>query len=262
MRITAALSWWNEKPEDLDRCVRSVANAADRIVAVDGAYRRYPGGTVLSDPAQASAIREAALAVGIDCLIVEPTMLWAGALEKRTYAMATAAIESDWVCIVDADYVIVADKEAVKAELAQVREDVVATKFYTPPNGDRPVDQSIATNWHKGEVDRLTCIPMIVRALPGLRVELHHWTYSAIRNGQRCWLTWTGGSGPSYPQSSLHTLQAPYLIEHMCLHRTEEQVLAARAYYNDREMIVRSTGQEDDVPGLPEPRWDYTTIPF
>src|SRR5207247_1053795 len=52
VNVTAALCWWNEKPEDLARCVRGVANIADRIVALDGAYVRYPGATVRSDEKQ------------------------------------------------------------------------------------------------------------------------------------------------------------------------------------------------------------------
>ena len=42
MIVTAALCWWNELPEDLDRCIRAAALIADRVVALDGAYRRYP----------------------------------------------------------------------------------------------------------------------------------------------------------------------------------------------------------------------------
>ena len=59
MIVTAALCWWNELPEDLERCVRGVANVADRVVALDGAYRRYPTGTARSSEAEYDEIGRA-----------------------------------------------------------------------------------------------------------------------------------------------------------------------------------------------------------
>ena len=108
--VTASLVWWDEPPETLRECVLGAARVCDRIVAVDGAYRRYPGATGTSPPEQAAAISEAARDAGIECLVVSPDRLWAGQVEKRTHALALAAIGSDWVAVVDADHVIDADR--------------------------------------------------------------------------------------------------------------------------------------------------------
>jgi hypothetical protein len=43
--VTAALAWYDEAPEDLDRYVRALPVVCDRLVAVDGGYERYPGAT-------------------------------------------------------------------------------------------------------------------------------------------------------------------------------------------------------------------------
>ena len=59
MIVTAALCWYNEPPDELAACVRATATVADRIVAVDGAYRRYPGAKPMSSPAQVKAIQMA-----------------------------------------------------------------------------------------------------------------------------------------------------------------------------------------------------------
>ena len=53
----------------------------------------------------------------------------------------------------------------------------------------------------------------------------------------------------------------PYRTEHRVLHRTTEQVKASRAFCNDRAEVVVKTGQEDDVPGLKPPVFDYVTVP-
>jgi hypothetical protein len=50
MIVTGILAWWDEPPELLDACIRGLGDIADRIVAVDGAYRRYPAATITSPP--------------------------------------------------------------------------------------------------------------------------------------------------------------------------------------------------------------------
>ena len=44
--------------------------------------------------------------------------------------------------------------------------------------------------------------------------------------------------------------------------RTKEQILASRAFLNDRADLVKITGQEDHQPGMPEPKFDYRHIPI
>lgn len=261
MIITAALCWWNEKPEDLDACVRGAANVADRFLALDGAYRRYPGATPRSSDAEVSAISSAAAEVGLECLILQPERLWKGAVEKRSYSMAMAAYDSDWIVVVDTDYVIHADREAVRAELESTKEDSLTVPFWTPAPEDRSLEEISATNWHRDQANIITSVPQIYRALPGILVDRNHWEYSGIKGGQRSWLHNTRYD-PVLPSLPQRQIRAEYRVEHRCLFRSTEQILAQRAYYNDRDMIVRATGQEDDIEDLPAPNWDYTTVPF
>jgi len=257
MVITAALIWYDERPEDLAICVRGVAEIADRLVAVDGAYRRYPDANVASPSEQADAIRTTAAELGVDCEVHVPERLWAGQVEKRTFALTRAALGADWIVIVDADWRIHADREAARAELASYGPDVdvVSVTLYTPPSR-----QPFATNWHRKVAGQRSAIPHFFRPLPGLRVETLHWWYSAMKNGRRVWM-WHGPEGhqPVLPQ---HPLGAYYEIEHRCLLRDEKHILAGRAFCNDRVMVLERTGQEDDVPGLPEPLFDYETVPY
>lgn len=259
MIVTAALCWWNEKPEDLERCVAGVAQVADRIVALDGAYRRYPDATPCSNPEQADAIRKAARKHDLDCLILTPDRLWAGQVEKRTYLLNAAGVGSDWIVVVDTDHVIHADRDGVLTELSDLRNmDVVEVPFHTPTNPHRSTPASSPAQWHAEQAEIVQMTPHIYRALPGLRVERFHWWYSAIKDGTRVWL-WGGDS--SYPAQPHAHLASFYQVEHRCLLRTDRYIKASRAFLNDREMVVRLTGQEDDQDGLPEPVWDVKAVP-
>ena len=263
MIVTAALSWWNEKPEDLVACVKGMAQVADRVVAVDGAYRRYPNATARSDGSQVEAIRETALANGLDPLIIQPSRTWTGEIEKRSALFALAAAHSDWVIVVDADHIISADRDDVRRDLRFAEVDVFDVPFLTPVSG--PVEKKSATNWHKQQANVETRYPLILRALPGLSVERRHWWYVAYKDGRKVWLS-GGDTSPDDREvgyAVMHgTLRSRYTVEHRCLMRSEEQMLAARAWYNDRVIVVAKTGQEDSVPDLPEPRYDYVTVPY
>lgn len=258
MTITAALCWWNERPEDLVRCVRGVANIADRLVALDGAYVRYPGATIRSDPRQGEAIRRAAEAAGLDCLVVVPDRLWAGQVEKRSHLLALAAVGSDWIVTVDADHIIATERDAVRRELANSTADVVEVPFDTPLNPKRPLAESAPGQWHIEQAAETTYIPQVWRASLGLRVERHHWWIGATKDGRPVW-AWAGDtSRPHLPHAQFVT---PYRVEHRVLFRSAEQIRASRAFCNDREAVVANTGQEDHLPHLPAPVWDFERIP-
>ena len=183
MIITAALCWWDETPEVLADCIRGIANVADRVVALDGAYRRFPGGTAASDPSQAEAIRATAQEAGLDCLVLTPDRLWAGQLEKRTLLYQMAAIGSDWVVVVDADHVIHADREAVRAEIESLGPEVecIAAPYPVPLDERRGDDQLYASPWHRDVAGHADEHRLFFRSFPGLRVEGRHWWVSAVR---------------------------------------------------------------------------------
>jgi hypothetical protein len=234
-----------------------MATIADRLVAVDGAYARYPGATKGSPIDQVEAIAEAANEVGIEVVGVFPDRLWAGQVEKRSYALQKAAEDSDWIAVVDADWIISGNRKKARAELAGYGADidVVSVPFYTPPGNGQ-----VASGWHNRVQDSQVWLPHIFRALPEITVERYHWYIGARKGKHLIWLWGPPGEGRAVLPP--HQLEAPYLIEHMTLHRTEEQVLASRAFLNDRVMVVGMTDQEDDLPELPRPVFDYETIPL
>jgi hypothetical protein len=255
MIVTAALMWSNEDPELLEACVRSTAKVADRIVAVDGSWGRYPGGTIRSSQAEEDAIREAAQRVGLDCDIYIPVRGWLGQVEKRTFLYQRAAQGSDWIAVMDADYVLHAKWEAVRKELEQSQADVYEIPFVTPSN---PMGTMTPGPWHEQGARGVQYHSILYRALPGIQAERRHFFISALKNGERVWLMHGDDAHPHLPA---YRLTAEYWIEHRCMFRTEEYMLASRAYQNDRALVVRLTGQEDNQEGLPEPQLDYKTEP-
>ena len=257
--VTASLVWYDEPPELLAECVAGAGKIADRIVAVDGAYARYPGAKITSPPEQAVAIRRAAKRAKLDCLVLTPDRLWAGQVEKRSYALAAAAVGSDWIAVVDADHVIDTDRAEARSALASLPATVacVSVIMMTPPDPARPLEQTSATGWHRGMASTEMRYDHLFRTLPGLRLERFHWWYSAIRDGERVWISQgEATSGPVTP------LPARYVVEHRCHTRDEGRMLAGRAFCNDRVKVVEQTGQEDDLPTLPRPVFDYQTVPY
>lgn len=246
MIVTAALAWFDEPLEQLDECVRSLPVIADRLVAVDGGYSRYPGAKAKSPAAQAAQIRKTAKDVGLDVVIHTPDKLWAGQVQKRSFLIQQAALGSDWWVPVDADHVLHGVRSAIRHELKHLDAafDAVVADLFTPMNHDRPLDESAAGKWHKDLADRYTRIPNVFRSFPELRVERFHWWYSGLRGGKRIWLM--GGEEEGGPRAKLHIMEAPYLIEHRCLFRQPKQILRNREFCDDRVAIVNATKQEDD----------------
>lgn len=263
MKVTAALSWYDEPVELLDACVRGLAGIADRVVAVDGVYRRFPHTSFISPPEQADVIREAAKDIGIECLVITPEEAWAGQVAKRSHLLGLASIDTDWIMVLDADHIIHGDVFATRQELEAFDRsvDVVSVSLFTPNHEDRPIGQSAATGWHSGMAGQRIHIGHFFRALPGMHVEKFHWWYKATKDGQPVRF-WYGEGIPRETMLMPYKLQATYEIEHRCLLRDEAHILANRAFCNDREMVVRMTGQEDDQPGLPPPVYDYETVPY
>jgi hypothetical protein len=258
--VTAALAWWDEPPETLDACIRSVAAVADRVVAIDGAYSRYPDATVTSPAGQAEAIRAAAEAAGMECLVLQPDRLWRGQVEKRTALLSLAAAGSDWIAVVDADHLVHCDPGMTRLSLQQADPGVDA--FYVPLTTPVPqgvdIDRASATAWHKLVAGTRVDFMHLYRAHPGFRVERFHWWYSAVSRGERVWM-W-GGDG-SYPPAHTGAFPDPlYRVEHASYSRDEVRILRGRAFVNDRDRVIAATGQEDDQPGLFRPEYDYATL--
>lgn len=252
LTVTAALAWYDEPIETLEACVRSCAVVADRIVAFDGAYARWPNGRVASPPGQAEAIRGVAEELGLECKVLIPDELWAGQVAKRSAMLAEASRDSDWVLQVDADHVLSGDRVKIRADLKAATVDVFDAPMLTPANPERPLLDSASHSWHANLSGQTIGVPTVYRALPGLRCADYHWMIAAEKNGRTIYLQ----GDQSTPHGNLGSLS----IEHRCLVRDKDHVLANRAFCNDREMVVRLTGQEDDRPDLPRPVYEFDRL--
>ena len=81
-------------------------------------------------------------------------------------------------------------------------------------------------------------LPMIMRAMPGMKIERNHWTYSGLRaDGSRVGL-WGGDA--LYPAAETAILRAPMLIDHRTHYRDAKRTArrdeygAATALHVDR----------------------------
>jgi hypothetical protein len=237
-----------------------MATVADRVVAVDGAYARYPGATVTSPADQAEAIRVTAQEVGLEAVIYEPQRLWGGQVEKRDYLLRQASVGSDWIAVVDADFLISGQRNRVRRDLVTYGPDVdVVRVVIETPTGHG----EYASHWHRRvEKWRSNELEHFFRVLPEMSVERLHWQYGALKDGEPVWLFGIPDDTRRKLPSVLLRSYRSYLIRHLTLQRSHEQILASRAYLNDREWVVEQSGQEDDQPGLSRPTWDYVSLPF
>lgn len=246
MIVAAALSYFDDDLALLDECLRSLPVVADKLVVADGRYERFePGGSVSSPKAHLDFIRATCKEIGLPVKIDVARKVYAGQVEKRSRLLALASEGADWIVGVDADHVLHGIRYSVRHEIERLEdEDVVDVQYYTPMNYERPIKESAAGLWHESLAGDYAIITGIFRALPGLRVEDRHWWYSAMKNGKRVWC-WGGDS--RYQRVKVHMLKAPFFVEHKCLFRQPKHILANRAFCEDRERIVKLTGQEDAV---------------
>lgn len=103
--IVAALCWFDEQPETLERCATSLAGVADVLVALDGRWVLFPQDRTSSPIEQVVALRHAAESVGVR-YVAETELyagLWPSQVAKRAALMRIAREQADWVLVVDAD---------------------------------------------------------------------------------------------------------------------------------------------------------------
>lgn len=165
--IAAALSWFDEPGETLERCVRSLAGVADVIVALDGRWLLYPGPEVVSPLEQGEALHAAAAEAGIP--VVDATCPagrpWDSQMAKRSTLMRLAAELAPWTLVIDADESVDADPAALTDALRDTSLDVAEVTLVKAGAGvfdTRPRPRR-----------------RLYRASAGVRVELGHNGYRA-----------------------------------------------------------------------------------
>lgn len=244
MIVTAMLSWFDEPLELLEDGIRSLAGFCDRLVALDGAYAFTPGAAANSPGDQAQAIMRAAVTAGLEVGIHRGTV-WSGQIEKRQRLFELAA-DSDWLLIHDADHELQGDPADFRAFLAGLPRDVVTVEvpYLTPP-----VEGKEITPWHRWLTTEQFPTPLVFRALPGLRVDLHHWWYSGILDGERVALWgWDASGGDLEGAHTLpfgrHTRTDTLRVVHRCFDRPDATLERQRGLYAARAELVAAHGVE------------------
>lgn len=156
--IAAALVWYDEPLESLDRCIRSLAGVADTIIAVDGRWDGFADETLPWSPIEQTELLDN-LALELELrlhLIVETaTRPWSSQIAKRAHAYYEAAAHADWVLVIDADEWIEHKSDRFRERLDEVdaKGDLVATiacRTETGPMasmGTRPLPRLFSTRY-------------------------------------------------------------------------------------------------------------------
>jgi hypothetical protein len=215
-RIVALLSWYDEDPAWLERCIRSLPMVhVAGLIALDGAYSLYPDAKARSHHSQTEAIERAAQAAGIPCQVHHPTEPWDGEVQKRNRLFELAETTSaDWYMIVDADEFVTAAPDNVPERLAQTPFDVAAVTLREPGH---PMGTMIYPTH-----------PKFFRAIPGLRAVTDHFTYTAP-DGRKLW----GNAKTAHlePRADLTAVT----VEHHNQLRHPDRRKAALTYYQTRD---------------------------
>lgn len=251
MKLIALLCWWDEPESWLAATVASLARiGVDHLIAVDGGYYLYPDSTARSGIEQAVTIMNVCDALDIGLTLDRPKTRWIGGeVEKRTYmfqlAAAIGTIGEDWLFIIDADEVITAADDGLKAELAACEHDSVIGFPWQrrDPFGIRETDALTEKAW---EISRNHPQPRwfqetqvrFVRLLENMRMERTHYTIVGERDGvEYCMRADEAGKKMGFTPSALHWPDCEVHIEHREPWRDAQRQLEKRDYYRDRDEL-------------------------
>lgn len=230
-KIVALLSWYDERPEDLTAMVDGLARAPiTHLVALDGAYRLYPGGKPHSPTSNYTALETACRTHGIGLSIHTPDTTWHGnETQKRTtlfHLGETHTTERDWFLIIDGDEVILNAPNDLTLQLAATPLDVAEVTFIEPNL--------------QGKLDTFP-IPILFRAIRGIQVVGNHYTYKTP-DGRNLW-----GNAQRTRLAARHPL--PQLtVLHTTSLRAAQRKQAARTYYRTRDAKQTERGTCDRCP--------------
>lgn len=232
-RLVGLLSWYQERPDWLYETVTSLKQAdVTALVAVDGAYRLYPGGTPTSDPEQREAIEQAAHDIGIDLLVWEPGETWAGGeVEKRAFLFAAGEAftdgPDDWYIVMDGDEVIAQAPTDLHQRLEATPHPSATVAFLNDP-----AEGIVSACFDEGGIPSIMHgrfvqpVPILFRAFPGLTVRGRHHDY-LLPDGTNLW-----GDGIHEGPPSL--LIPDLLIDHRTKLRDDDRRAKSMAYYDAR----------------------------
>lgn len=124
MNIVGLMIWYDEPPESLVDSMASIGPHIDYMIAVDGAFSYYPGGSNQSAPEQYDAIKTGLSESGCNRWeIVTPARLWEDEVEKRNYLFSYASYRS----VEDEDWYVIWDADMFMLEAGDLHEDLAWT---------------------------------------------------------------------------------------------------------------------------------------
>ena len=215
MKIVGLLSWYDEPASWLAECVASAAKICDHLIAVDGAYAKFPG--ALSRPRsgteEADVIMHAATGAGIGCTIHARTEPWWGnEVEKRDWMFRlaeTVTTGDDWLFVIDADEVVSTCPPDTRQLLEKSEHDV----------GELRIWENDGTN---------IAGRRFLRALRGIHAEGAHYVWTAPGpGGKKQILRGTAASQKLAPCEDLWNFR----LEHKQQHRATGRRSLKAEYY-------------------------------
>ena len=212
--ITAALCWYDEKPEHLERLVRSLEGVCSHLVTVDGRWLHFPGAVEDSPEAQRAAIATAADKIGIGLSYFNSGKVgWADQVTKRSFLMQQACKHGEWVLVIDGDE-WVEQHRGLHERLAGLTCDVARVMSHRYGEGIRTPE---------------TPIRRLYRASRNVHVERAHNGYRAADGG---WLH--GDPGYVTLEQCADEVAENIVVAHDIDGRLPERAKAKRDYYVER----------------------------
>jgi hypothetical protein len=166
MKVTAALMFYAEPPEELDAQVRALGGFCDRLAAVHGHWNGFPVPDGYSEAEECATVVKAAADAGLE-LNLQSGLGFPGELSHRNWTLASALKDTDWLYLMDADERVLSHK-GVRDELDHMTCDVGTVEFFTAEGPEKPL-----TTWEQpgGTTEQRR----LFRANPNMRFEVHHW---------------------------------------------------------------------------------------
>ena len=240
------LSWYDEPVALLRQAVRSAAVICDRIVAADGAYELVPNPKPESMRHQKMAILDEANKCGIKVSFLQPR-IWPGQVAKRTAVLQRAKRGSHWVMVLDADWRISGDREAIRAELADLHwngYEQIVVNFLTPDDPSRGWEEKAANEWHIQQAGAVQLLPFIYRTFPKMRYSKNHWSLLCEdKDGRRVAMFGLDGLH-NWDRAKTGYLRSNHCFEHLCLHRKPKQIRRNSEYIRRRDEYALELGYE------------------
>ena len=213
MKIAACLSWYDEPAHFLDRVIWSLSKTVDTVVALDGAWKLYPGGQPYSSLAQTETLEAACAEFGLRFVggTKYAEELWASQVAKRDALMKLAAkTDADWLFVIDADeFVERSDRELLEKLLDAATCDVAKVRCSRRDG-------------------RESSIRRLYRASAGVTVASAHNGYRTT-DGR-----WLHGDGARVMLQPALDVSSALAIYHDHDNRSEQRNDRARAYYRER----------------------------